>query len=92
MDTLPERINVMKVVTYTVGDIVSQIMTDREANVWVNSRGESGGYSSRATDDVTLDDVMSVIEDWVKDDFGCGWGHDAGLGDLIFQDENGNEL
>lgn len=90
MTELPERINVMKVVSYTVGDIVSQIMTDREANVWTNSRGQTGGHSGLT--EVTLEDVMNVIENWVKDDFGCGWGHDIGLGDLIFQDENGEEL
>lgn len=43
--------------------------------------------------DIKIDmvDVMTVIEDYAKDDFGCGWGHDTDINEIIFQDENGEE-
>ena len=68
MNDLPERINVIKTVTYDVPSILDDIKkmgVDFEIN--------------------TVDDVMEFIEDWVAEDFGS-------LDNLIFQDENGEEL
>lgn len=68
MNNLPERINVIKTVTYDVPSILDDIKkmgVDFEIN--------------------TVDDVMEFIEDWVAEDFGS-------LDNLIFQDENGEEL
>ena len=68
MNNLPERINVIKTVTYDVPSIFDDIKkmgVDFEIN--------------------TVDDVMEFIEDWVAEDFGS-------LDNLIFQDENGEEL
>lgn len=67
----PERINVMKVITYDVESIRQQIVADN---------GE-----------VTLEEVIERIYSYVKDDFSCGWGHEADIKDLILQDENGEE-
>lgn len=69
MNDLPERINVIRTVTYDVPSIVSDIRTmldDHHHNP-------------------DLAEVMEFIEDWVAEDFGS-------LDNLIFQDENGEEL
>ena len=69
MNDLPERINVIRTVTYDVPSIVSDIRTmldDHHHNP-------------------DLAEVMEYIEDWVAEDFGS-------LDNLIFQDENGEEL
>ena len=42
--------------------------------------------------DPSLDDVLGMVEEFVKDDFSCGWGHEADTDALIFTDENGEEL
>lgn len=39
-----------------------------------------------------LDDVITMIEEWAIDDFSCGWGHQVKIRDLVFTDENGQEL
>lgn len=66
--SLPERINVMRVITYEVSQIVSDL-EDME------HEGE-----------ITLDDVLEVVEDYALEDFGTN------PKTLIFQDENGQEL
>lgn len=66
---LPERINAMKVITYDVQNIVESIHDWQEKEI----------------DDITIEDVMEFIEDWVIDDFGDAYG-------VIYQDENGEEL
>jgi len=66
-ETIPKRINVMKVVTYDVEAIRRDMHNDMGIDL------------------DTVDDVMEFIEEWVAEDFG-------GLSNLIFQDENGNEL
>jgi hypothetical protein len=73
MSELPERINVMKVVTYDVERITAELQEQGRTNV-------------------SLPDIMEYIEGWVNEDFGCGFGHENNLGDLIFQDENGEDL
>lgn len=57
--SLPERINVMKVVTYDVTKIVADILESRRIN-WGDELG----------DEVELWEIMEYIEDWVEDDFG----------------------
>ena len=66
--SLPERINVIKTVTYDVPAILDDI--------------KKMGMDFEIT---TVDDVMEFIEDWVAEDFGS-------LDNLVFQDENGEEL
>ena len=41
---------------------------------------------------INATEAVDWIEDWVIEDFGCGYGHQPNLRDLIFQDENGEEL
>lgn len=43
-------------------------------------------------DNPKLEDIMEVIESYVVDDLSCGWGHEVRLKDIIFQDENGDEI
>ena len=40
----------------------------------------------------TFDDVLGMVEEFAKDDFSCGFGHEANLRDLIFTNEDGEEL
>jgi hypothetical protein len=42
--------------------------------------------------DLSLSSILGYIDGWVNEDFGCGYGHENNLGDLIFQDENGEDL
>ncbi len=76
MSELPERINVMKVVSYDVQEIVNKIIEDGST--------EDGR--------VSLWDIMQQVEAWTESDFGCGYGHQPNLRDLIFHDENGEDL
>ena len=73
----PRRINVTKVLTYDTEIIYDQILEDNRA-----SNGDL---------DIELDDIIEKIYTYVKDDFSCGWGHEANIRDLIIQDENGEE-
>ena len=59
--TLPERINVMKVVSYDVAQIVADIKNERKA---------FGNYNSN----VSHEEVMERVEDWAADDFGSSYG------------------
>ena len=76
-NALPDRINVTKVVTYDVAEIT-------------NSLRELGALEDDK--EPTLEDILWLVEDFAKEDFGCGHGHNASIRDLIFQDENGEEL
>lgn len=40
---------------------------------------------------INFDDVLEMIQDFAKDDFSCGWGHQENVKYLIFTDENGEE-
>jgi len=43
--------------------------------------------------DPTFDDVLGMIEEFAKDDFSCGYGHEASLRGLIFTNsDTGEEL
>jgi hypothetical protein len=35
---------------------------------------------------------MERIESYCEDDFSCGWGHKNEIDDLIFTDQDGNEI
>lgn len=76
-EEMPERIIVSKTITYTVANIIQQIRDDNR-----DIHGEMN---------VTIDDVLEVIEGYALDDFSCGWGHKTVLKELLFTDENGNE-
>jgi len=69
----PERVNVIKSITYQVQDIVDMLRADNK-------------------EEPDMEDVMEQIEEWAKDDFSCGYGHQANIKELIFTDENGEEL
>ena len=69
MNKLPKEINVIKSVTYDVIQICNDIHAAYETPF----------------DDITIDDCLEWIEDWVVDDF--GWGNQ-----LSYLDENGNHL
>lgn len=66
---LPERINVMRVITYDVQNIVESLTENDEE--WR---------------EVTLDEVLDIVQVWANDDFA--------LEDIpfIYVDENGEEL
>ena len=70
---MPARINVTKVMTYDVQEIINSL-------------------TAQGMKDPSFDDVLGMVEEFVKDDFSCGWGHEADTDDLIFTDENGEEL
>ena len=59
----------MKVITYDVQQISEQIHESLE----------------KPLDEITIEDCLDWIEDWVGEDF--GWGNE-----LIYQDENGIDL
>lgn len=85
MSDLPERVNVMRLISYDVAEIISQITKDRESGVIYDKSGSRLLYADTP---ITLEDVMSRIEDYCYDDFAG----EVRLRDLIFHDENGNEI
>lgn len=88
-ESLPAVINATKVVSYTVADIVQQIIEEREASEWVNSKGETGG--SPFALEVTLEQVMERISEWAQDDFACEHGHTDDLTGVLFVNADTNE-
>jgi hypothetical protein len=84
MSDLPERINVMRVVTYDVTTIMEQLQAERDSEV-VYDRHTPHRLS--ADEPFTIDDVLERVEGYIADDF-------LGINpnDLIVQDENGNDL
>jgi hypothetical protein len=85
MSDLPERVNVMRVVTYNVADYVERIKNDRASGVIYDRNGARDLAADRL---ITIEDVIDLIENDCYDDFSG----DVRLSELIFQDENGNEL
>jgi hypothetical protein len=69
METLPERINVIRTVSYHVPDIVDSL----------KEMGE---------EEIDMDRILEYIEDWVAEDLTAPLSRH----DVIYQDENGNEL
>ena len=84
MSDLPERVNVMRVVTYDVANIVEQLRAERNSEVMYD---RSGARPLSADEPITIDDVLERVEGYIADDF-------LGINpnDLIVQDEDGNEL
>lgn len=83
-DLLPQRINVMRVVTYDVETIVEQLTAERDSEVMYD---KDGSRLLSANEPFTIEDVLERVEGYIVDDF-------AGMrvSELIFQDEDGNEL
>ena len=69
MIELPERINVIRTVTYSVPDIVSSL----------EEMGEEG---------IDIETVIDYIQDWVEEDMRAP----ISRHDVVYQDENGEEL
>ena len=67
-EQLPTRINVMRLVSYSVPDIIEGIK-ENEPDA-----------------EITTESILDYIEDWVEADFG------GVTKNLIYQDENGEEL
>jgi hypothetical protein len=74
----------MRVVTYDVATIMEQLQAERDSEV-VYDRHTPHRLS--ADEPFTIEEVIDRIESYVEDDF-------AGmrLSELIFQDEDGNDL
>jgi hypothetical protein len=72
-EELPTRVNVMRVFTYDVAQIVQDLRDDNR-----DSAGEM---------EITQDDVMERIEQLAEADFAY-----YDVSDLIYQDQDGNEL
>ena len=85
MSDLPERVNVMRVISYNVADYVERIRQDRASEVIYDRNGARDLAADR---EITIEDVVDLIENDCYDDFSG----EVRLLDLIFQDENGNEL
>jgi len=83
-DLLPERINVMKVVSYDVAGIIEQLIAERDSEVVYD---KDGSHRLSADEPFTIEQIIDRVESYVEDDF-------AGmrLSELIFQDEDGNDL
>jgi hypothetical protein len=79
MSELPEKINVMKVATYDVGAVVNEMCNPNTG--WINGLTDA----TPKPNEVTIEMVMEYIDNWVQEDFGS-------TRDLIFQDENGEDL
>lgn len=73
----PERINVIKTITYDTENIFNQIKEDNR--------------STGNDIDIELDDIIEMIHNYANDDFSCGFGHKTDMRELIFMDENGEE-
>lgn len=82
IEQLPERINVMRVVSYDVARVVETIEEERRSAV-IYTR--DGTYDPVDHQPITVEHVLARIMDWVGDDLGTDEG-------LIYQDENGEEL
>jgi hypothetical protein len=67
--SLPERINVIRTVSYYVPDIVTSL-------------------EEMGMEDIDLDVVMEYIQEWVYEDMSSP----PSRHDIVYQDENGNEL
>lgn len=83
--SLPERVNVMRVISYDVATIVEQIKADRDSEVIYD---KDGSRRLSADEPITIEEVVDRIENYCYDDFAG----EVRLADLIFQDENGTEL
>jgi hypothetical protein len=69
METLPERINVIRTITYDVAKVVEDLK-DMEV------------------EPIDLDTIFDYINEWVEEDMRAP----ISRHDIIYQDENGQEL
>jgi len=69
METLPERINVIRTVSYDVPKIVMDL---QDMNM----------------EDIDLDVILEYIQEWVVEDLTAPLSRH----NIVYQDENGNEL
>ena len=84
MSDLPERVNVMKIVSYDVAGIVQQLQDERDSEIIYD---KDGSHRLSAYEPFTIEQIIDRVESYVEDDF-------AGmrLSELVFQDEDGNDL
>ena len=69
MTDLPERINIIRTISYDVPKLVSDL-------------------EDMGVEDIDLDSLMEYISDWVYEDMTAP----PSRHDLVYQDENGEEL
>lgn len=72
MNDLPERINVIRTVSYATEHMLADVALSNEIS----------------EDEVTTDMLLDWISDWVWEDMTSA----PSRHDLVYQDENGNEL
>jgi hypothetical protein len=85
MSDLPERVYVMRVISYDVADYVERIKTARASEVIYD---RNGSRPLAVDTPITIEDVIDLIENDCYEDFSST----VNLTELIFQDEKGNEL
>jgi hypothetical protein len=71
VETLPERINVIRSITYDIPSLVIEL--------------EDMGIDK---EEIDLEFILEHIHDWVYEDMSAP----VSRHDLVYQDENGNEL
>jgi hypothetical protein len=69
METMPERINVIRTVTYDVQSVIKDL-------------------EEMEVEPIDLETVMNYITEWVEEDMRAP----ISRHDIIYQDENGQEL
>lgn len=80
-NTLPERINVMRVVTYDTHEIIKEMCDPN--NGWINGLTNE----TPRPHEITTEMMLEYIEGWIDEDF-----PNTAKKELIIQDENGEEL
>ena len=69
METMPERINVIRCITYDVSKVVEDL-------------------KEKEVEPIDIDTVINYIHEWVEEDMRAL----ISRYDLVYQDENGQEL
>ena len=69
METMPERINVIRCITYDVSKVVEDL-------------------KEKEVEPIDIDTVINYINEWVEEDMRAF----ISRYDLVYQDENGQEL
>ena len=69
METMPERINVIRCITYDVSKVVEDL-------------------KEKEVEPIDIDTVINYINEWVEEDMRAL----ISRYDLVYQDENGQEL
>lgn len=83
-EEFPKFINVSRIMSYEVENVIQNILEDRKSLALIDSKEDTHIDSSNS--EVTMEDVMEAIEEYARNDFAY---YDTG--DLIYQDENGEE-